>query len=129
MAICCLRPGSVKINKAEFLAAMITCETFADHCTEKFTTLAVDNHSARSWINSARCPVFPFDRFAQGVHLYMLERSMKIKAYWISSSSNKLADTVSRKTFVNVKKTSIHVIAGLQLQKVRPKWHNVLKFV
>ena len=129
MAIGSLHPGSVKINRAEFLAAMITCETFADHCTEKFTTLAVDNHSARSWVNSARCPIFPFDRFAQGVHLFMLERSMKIKAHWIPSSSNKIADTVSRKTFVNVKKTSIHVIAGLRLKKVRPKWHNVLKFV
>ena len=129
MAIGCLHPGSVKINRAEFLAAMITCETFAGHCTEKFTTLAVDNHSARSWINSARCPVFPFDRFAQGVHLYMLERSMKIKAHWIPSTSNKLADTFSRKTFPKHTNTSIHVITGLRLQKVRPKWRNVLKFM
>ena len=125
----CLQPGNVKINKAEFLAAMLTCETFAEHCTGKFTTLAVDNHSAKAWINSARCPVFPFARFAQGVHLYMLERSMKVKAYWIQSASNKLADTFSRKTLPKQTDTSVHVIKGLRLRKVRPRWRRMLKFM
>ena len=42
-----LCPGSVRINIAEFLAALITCETFADHCAGLYSTLAVDNTAAR----------------------------------------------------------------------------------
>ena len=42
-----LHPGSVRINIAEFLAALITCETFADHCAGMYSTLALDNTAAR----------------------------------------------------------------------------------
>ena len=70
-------PGLVqdkfRINEAEFLAALITCESFTKRCAGKFTTLALDNFSAKSWLDSARCPSFPFDRCAQGVHLHMLD--------------------------------------------------------
>ena len=44
----CLRPGSVQINKGEFLAALITFETFAAHCSGKLTNLALDNRVAKS---------------------------------------------------------------------------------
>ena len=43
-----LLPGSIAINVAEFLAALITCETFADLCTGKITTIGIDNVSAKS---------------------------------------------------------------------------------
>ena len=42
-----LHPGSVRINIAEFLAALITCETFADHCAGLYSTLVVDTTAAR----------------------------------------------------------------------------------
>ena len=51
-----LAPGSVKINVAEFLAALVTCETFSTLCSQKFTTLEIDNVSAKAWLDSARCP-------------------------------------------------------------------------
>ena len=44
------------INAAEFLAALITIETFAEYCKEKITILGIDNTSAKSWLDSARCP-------------------------------------------------------------------------
>ena len=42
-----LIPGSVKINIAEFIAALITCETFADFCVGRITTLELDNFAAK----------------------------------------------------------------------------------
>ena len=72
------RPGMVKICRAEFLAALITCETFVQYCENKITTLALDNNAAKQWFDSARCPIYPLDRLAQGVGLFMLEREMKV---------------------------------------------------
>ena len=43
-----LSVGHVKIGVAEFLAALISFETFADFCSGKFTTLEIDNISAKS---------------------------------------------------------------------------------
>ena len=117
-----------KINVAEFLAALITCESFATHCSGKFSTLSLDNFSAKSWFDSARCPSYPSDRCgcAKGVHPYLLDQSVKIKTAWVSSAENRLADTVSRKPF-NMK-SSPPFISGTSLRKVRPKWSNVLRF-
>ena len=123
----CLTPGRVEINKAEFLAALITCETFAKYCAKKITVLALDNRVAKSWFNSARCPIFPFDRCAQGVHLHMLQQSMKVQTIWIASAENKLADNFSRRKFE--KKRGTHMVSGKRLQKVRPRWASVLKFI
>ena len=122
-----LTPGNVKINRAEFLAALITCETFARYCTGKLTKMALDNQTARSWFDAARCPVFPFDKYAQGTHMYMIELSMKVWTCWISTAMNKLADTVSRRTFMM--SNSTHMIAKTHLRKVKPRWRNVIKFV
>ena len=71
-----LTVGSVKINVAEFLALLITCETFTSFCKGKYTTIVTDNISDKSWVNKARCPHFPFDRCAQGLHLYMKYNGM-----------------------------------------------------
>ena len=38
----------LKINAAEFLALLITCETFSEYCSSRLTYLGVDNVSARS---------------------------------------------------------------------------------
>ena len=122
-----LVPGSVRINVAEFLAALITCETFSSFCAKKCTTLEIDNRSAISWLNSARCPKYPFDRCAQGVHLHMLKNDMKLVTSWVPSEVNKLADTFSRKLF-SMKVTG-HCVAGVRLLKVRPKWHHVQRFI
>ena len=122
----CLKPGSVQINKAEFLAALITCETFAEHCSDKLTDLALDNRVAKSWFDSARCPIFPFDRYEQGLHLYMLQQSVKVETKWISSAENRLADVCSRQRFERCRST--HMVANTRLQQVRPKWASVLKF-
>ena len=122
-----LKPGNVKINVAEFLAALITCETFASYCRGRYTTLEIDNTAAKSWLDSARCPRFPFDRCAQGVHLYMLKCSMKIKASWIPSEANTLADICSRELFTG--KTEGYLLNGVQLLKVAPKWVHVLRFL
>ena len=37
---------STRINSAEFLAALITCETFANFCANSLTTLQVDNFTS-----------------------------------------------------------------------------------
>ena len=74
-----LRPVLVEINIAEFLAALITCETFADHCEGRITTLQVDNCTAKVWMDTARCTRAPFDRCAQGIHLHILKKNMKVK--------------------------------------------------
>ena len=36
------------INAAEFLAALITIETFVEYCKEKITILGIDNTSAKA---------------------------------------------------------------------------------
>ena len=122
-----LRPGSVEINVAEFLAALITCETFVNYCTGTFTRLSLDSYAAKGWIDAARCPIHPFDRCAQGIHLYLLDNSVKICTRWISSGDNAQADFCSRIRLAS-KPPKLRV-AGLWLRKVRPLWHNVLKHV
>ena len=94
-----LAPDCVRINVAEFLAALITCETFSSFAENKFTTIKIDNITAKSWLDSARCPKFPFDRCAQGLHLHMLKNNMKLRTSWVPSGANKLADTFSRRIF------------------------------
>ena len=88
VAIDDLRPGNVKINRAEFVPALISCETFAKYCSGKYTTLAVDNRAAMRWFESARCPLHPFDRCAQGLNLYMLKQNMKVRITWIPTAEN-----------------------------------------
>ena len=127
VAMNCPKPGNVKINRAEFVAALITCETFANDCAGRYTTLDLDNYTAKAWIDSAGCPGFPFDRCAQGVHLYMLEQGMKIRTKWIPTAANSLADACSRKTFGTLH--AVHIIGGARLQKVRPKWRRLVKFL
>ena len=121
--------GKVKICRAEFLAALISCETFVGDCEKRITTLALDNIAAKYWFDSARCPIYPFDRSAQGVGLFMLEREMKIITIWISSQENTLADTCSRRTLLSKRKDQVYDIAGARLRKVPPKWNNVIKFL
>ena len=122
-----LLPGNVKINVAEFLALLITIETFAEFCKSKVSTLEVDNITAKAWFDAARCPKFPFDRCAQGTHLFMMECAMKIVTPWISSSANVLADTPSRRRLS--KRGAGCNVAGSQLLKVKPRWKNVIKFL
>ena len=131
-----LRPGLVEINIAEFLAALITCETFADHCEGRITTLQVDNCTAKVWMDTARCTRAPFDRCAQGIHLHILKKNMKVKTVWISSAENVVADLCSRRTFPWhkkgqlpwQKKEHIHMIAGHQFRRISPKYLNLLRF-
>ena len=122
-----LLPGDVRINVAEFLAALITCETFVSFCIKKFTTIEIDNRAAKSWLDSARCPKFPFDRCAQGVHLYMLKNDMKLRTLLVPSELNKLADKISRE-FFSMNKTG-HLICGIRMRKKRPKWQHVCKYI
>ena len=121
-----LSMGKVHINVAELLAALITCETFSDFVEGSITTLALDNVAAKAWIDSARCTRHPFDRCAQGSHLYMLKHSMKIRTKWIPSEENVLADECSRKIYSRSRLG--HIISGVRLRRVSPKWHNVLRF-
>ena len=115
------------INEAEFLAALITCETFSEFCAHKLTDLEIDSKVAKAWLDSSRCPRHPFDRYAQATHLHMIKRSMKIRTSWVTSGNNTLADTCSREFFSM--KPSGHLINGVILRKVRPKWQNVMKFI
>ena len=122
-----LVPGSVGINVAEFLAALITCETFSPFCLRKITTIEIDNRAAISWLDSARCPRYPFDRCAQGLHLYMLKGNMKIQTSWVPSEDNRIADTFSREFFSMSPKG--HRVEGKHMLKVKPKWQHVRKFI
>ena len=122
-----LTPSNVKIGVAEFLAALITCETFSGFCSGKYTHLEVDNTTARAWFNAARCSVYPFDRCSQGLHMYMLNISMKIKVEWISSGENSLADKFSRRLFPRL--PLVYMITGVRYRAVKPKWLNVMKFI
>ena len=125
--IAALNPRDVKINAAEFLAALITCETFSRFCVGCITKVSLDNVTARAWLDSARCPRYPFDRCAQSTHLFMIKSTMKIKTLWVPSHMNKLADICSRKPF---SRSSLgHMIAGAKLMKVRPKYQNVTRFL
>ena len=117
---------NLHINAAEFLAALITIETFAKYCKGKITILGIDNTSAKAWLDSARCPKHPYDRCALSTHLFMLQQKMKIRTQWVSSVDNTLADQCSRKYYSKSGKG--HLIAGVRLQKVSPKWQNVLRF-
>ena len=115
-----LAPGQIKICVAEFLAALITIETFATNCVGKLTYLELDNTTAHAWFETARCPRFPFDRCAQGTHLYVLEVNMKVRTRWITSGENKIADRCSRVEFR--KRAPDHRIWGLRMLKVKPRW-------
>ena len=56
-----LTVGSVKINVADFLALLITYETFTPFCAGRISDIERYNVSAESWVNSARCAHYPFD--------------------------------------------------------------------
>ena len=43
-----LEAGDVKINIAKYIAALITCETFADFCAGKITVIQLDNITAKA---------------------------------------------------------------------------------
>ena len=122
-----LAPGQIKICVAEFLAALITIETFATNCVGKLTYLELDNTTAHAWFETARCPRFPFDRCAQSTHLYMLEKNIKVRTRWITSGENKIADRCSRVEFC--KGPPHHAICGLRMLKIKPRWKQVLKFI
>ena len=122
-----LAMGNVRINVAEFLALLITCETFTSFCTGKITDVETDNISAKSWLNNARCPVYPFDRCAQGLHLHLLRHDMYLRAVWIPSDNNTVADLCSRQFFPN--KPAVRCIGGRRMMKVTPKWANVTKYL
>ena len=117
----------IKINVAEFLALLITCETFAEHCSNKITGFQIDNTAAKAWFDAARCPTFPFDRCTQGTHLYMMECGMKISTNWIPSGVNEMADILSRKKYSGRK--SGHLIANTFLRKVKPRWRHLIKYL
>ena len=121
-----LRMDKVHINVAEFLAALITCETFSDFIKGSITTLVVDNVTAKAWIDSARCTRHLYDRCAQANHLYMLKHSMKIRTRWVPSEENVLADECSRKSYSRCRLG--HIISGARLKRVSPRWQNVLSF-
>ena len=123
-----LTPGSVKINIAEFIAALITCETFAEFCTGKITTLELDNITAKAWLDSARCTRAPYDRCAQSSHLYRLKMNMKIRTSWIPSELNMFADACSRKLLNFQIKGRRHVIGGHSFRRISPKLNNLLKY-
>ena len=123
-----LTPGSVKINIAEFIAALITCETFAEFCTGKITTLELDNITAKAWLDSARCTRAPYDRCAQGSHLYRLKMNMKIITSWIPSELNIFADACSRKLLNFQIKGRRHVIGGHSFRRISPKLNSLLKY-
>ena len=122
-----LAPGGVIINVAEFLAALITCETFAEFCSQKATTLSIDSRVAKAWLDSYRCPRHPFDRCAQAVHLYMMDRSMKLHTTWVSSGDNSVADIFSRRRF-SARSTG-HEVNGRRFRKIKPSWTRVVKFL
>ena len=122
-----MSPRNVNIHEAEYLALLITCETFADQCEGYLTYLDVDNISALNWFEAARCPKFPFDRSGQGTHLYMLERNMKVRANWLCSAANALADKCSREVF-SIGRAG-HDFDGVRLRGVKPRWQNVVKFM
>ena len=115
----------MSINVAEFVASLITCETFAPFCNKMITGLQLDNFAAKSWLDSARCPTFPFDRCAQGTHLHMLQCSMKIKTEWVPSAANALPDFFSRRLLSRTDKG--HMVFGYRMLKVKPRWLNVTK--
>ena len=114
-----LTPGNVMINVAEFLAALITCETFAEFCAEKFTTLEIDSKVAKAWLDSDRGPIYLFDRCVQAVHLFMMKRSMKLRTTWVPSGDNDLADTFSRERLSA--NQSRHYVHGRRVLKVKPR--------
>ena len=121
-----LSPGEVHIGVAEFMAALISTETFVEECAGTLTYLELDNTSAHAWFQADRCPRYPFDRCAQGAHLHMLKANMKVRTRWIPSAENTIADRCSRASFF--KKKPEQDICGLRLMRVKPKWNNVLKF-
>ena len=123
-----LTPGNVKINVAEFIAALITCDTFSAYCTGMLTTLHIDSITAKAWLDSARCPRAPYDRCAQGSHLHRLKKDMKIKTAWMPSGQNKIADTCSRVALTFHNKGPRHMIAGLCFRRMSPKFNELLKY-
>ena len=126
-SIAALHPRHIKINVAEFVAALITCETFSQFCVGRITVFHFDNVTAEAWLDSSRCPRARFDRCAQGTHLYMIKMTMKIRTRWVPSRENVHADICSGKRFSG--RSSGHIIAGVKLLRVRPKWQNVIKFL
>ena len=115
------------INAAEFLAALITCETFSKFCAGSLSTIRVDNVATKVWLATSRCTKYPLDRCAQDAHLYMLEQSIKIKAVWIPSEENWLPDLFSRKRFS--KRSSEHLIKGARYVKIKPLWNRIFSHI
>ena len=86
-----------------------------------------DNIAAKSWLNSARCPRHPFDRCAQGVHLYMVKNATKVRSTWIPSGNNTFVDICSRKHCQG--KPPALTIARKKLMNVKARWKHITRFI
>ena len=111
-----LKPGSVKINVAELVAALITHETFAGHLSGSLVHHYVDNSAVVAWVEKSRCPVRPFDRLCQRVALMRVALDVKVWSSWIPSKKNELADTASRARCKSIK------VGSLILCKMPPRF-------
>ena len=118
-----LKPGSVKIGKAEFTAAMIA-ETFAPLCRKLITTHECDNEGIVRWIEKGRVPVRPFDKIGQAIALMKCKESMKIWCSWIPREENFAADLASKKPQGRIMR-----INGLAFKRVRPLFNECLHFI
>ena len=119
-----LRPRHVGINVAEFIAALITQETFLADCENFLSIHFVDNTSALAWLNKDRCSVSPFDKLAQAMALKKLACCAKIWHRYIPTKENTVADEASRKQY-----GQLMIVNGARFKKSRPRWNETLRFI
>ena len=107
---------NIHINVAEFVEALITCETFAQFFKSKMRTLEINNVSVKAWLDRARSPRHLFYRCAQSTHLHMLSKKKKIQKEWVPSNANVQADQCSRRHYP--RRRTGHVISGSRFKKI-----------
>lgn len=86
----------IKIAYRELLSAVIAFLHFAPRYPSSLIRINCDNRNVVSWLNRSRCSKQLGYRLLSVIELVKLKYSLKVKVFFIKSSSNTSADSLSR---------------------------------
>ena len=86
----------VKIAYRELLSAVIAFILFAPYSPSSWIRINTDNQNVVSWLNRGRCAKKLGYRLLSVIELMKLKYNLKVSVFYIKSSANVTADSLSR---------------------------------
>ena len=86
----------VKIAYRELLSAVIAFIIFSPYSPSSWIRINTDNQNVVSWLNRGRCAKKLGYRLLSVIELMKLKYNLKVSVFYIKSSANVTADSLSR---------------------------------